>query len=86
MMLSGSVREILKMGDPRLLRTAQAVDEFGTEDLHLLVADLHATMRSANGAGLAAPQIGIDKQVVVFGSNSSNSTNRFNQSDHNAFE
>jgi peptide deformylase len=71
-MLSGSEREILKMGDSRLLRSAQPVEEFDTDDLHQLVADLHATMRSANGAGLAAPQIGVDKQVVVFGSNSSN--------------
>jgi peptide deformylase len=72
MMLAGSVREILKMGDSRLLRVAQPVENLDTDELHLLVADLHATMRSANGAGLAAPQIGVDKQVVVFGSNSSN--------------
>ncbi len=71
-MLAGSVREILKMGDSRLLRVAQPVENLDTDELHLLVADLHATMRSANGAGLAAPQIGVDKQVVVFGSNSSN--------------
>jgi peptide deformylase len=72
MNLAGTVREILKMGDSRLLRVAQQVEEFDTKELHLLVADMHATMRSANGAGLAAPQIGVDKQVVVFGSNSIN--------------
>lgn len=63
-----TVREILKMGDPRLLRTAQAVTAFDTDALHLLVTDLLDTMRAANGAGLAAPQIGVDLQVVVFGS------------------
>lgn len=62
-----SVREILKMGDPRLLRVAQPVRDFGTPDLLALVADLHDTMVAANGAGLAAPQIGVDLQVVLFG-------------------
>jgi len=62
-----SVREILKMGDPRLLRVAQPVREFGTAELHALVADLFDTMEAANGAGLAAPQIGVDLQVVIFG-------------------
>ena len=62
-----SVREILKMGDARLLRTAQKVAEFDSDALHLLVSDLWDTMHAANGAGLAAPQIGEDWQVVVFG-------------------
>jgi peptide deformylase len=62
-----AVREILKMGDPRLLRVAQPVRDFGTPDLLALVADLHDTMVAANGAGLAAPQIGVDLQVVLFG-------------------
>lgn len=62
-----AVREILKMGDPRLLRVAQPVREFGTPELHALVADLFDTMAAANGAGLAAPQIGVDLQVVIFG-------------------
>ena len=62
-----TVREILKMGDPRLLRVAQPVTRFDTDDLHLLVTDLLATMAAANGAGLAAPQIGVDLQVVIFG-------------------
>ena len=61
------VREILKMGDPRLLRVAQPVRAFDTADLHALVADLFDTMAAANGAGLAAPQIGVDLQVVIFG-------------------
>lgn len=55
------------MGDARLLRTAQSVTDFDSDRLHLLVSDLWDTMRAANGAGLAAPQIGEDWQVVVFG-------------------
>ncbi len=67
-----TVREILKMGDVRLLRTAQPVSAFDTDALHLLVTDLLDTMRAANGAGLAAPQIGVDLQVVIFGSHARN--------------
>jgi peptide deformylase len=67
-----AVREILKMGDARLLRTAQPVSAFDTDTLHLLVTDLLDTMRAANGAGLAAPQIGVDLQVLIFGSRDSN--------------
>ena len=67
-----TVREILRMGDPRLLRQAQPVAEFDTDALHLLITDLLDTMRAASGAGLAAPQIGVDLQVVVFGSRESN--------------
>lgn len=62
-----AVREILKMGDPRLLRVAQPVAAFDTPELHALVADLFDTMHAANGAGLAAPQIGVDLQLVIFG-------------------
>ena len=62
-----AVREILKMGDPRLLRVAQPVTAFDTDKLHLLISDLIDTMKAADGAGLAAPQIGIDLQVVIFG-------------------
>ncbi len=63
-----AVREILKMGDERLLRVAQPVTAFNTPALHALRKDLDDTMQAANGAGLAAPQIGVDLQVVVFGS------------------
>ncbi len=66
------VREILKMGDPRLLRVAQAVSAFDSDELHLLVTDLLDTMRAADGAGLAAPQIGVDLQVVIFGTGCAN--------------
>ena len=67
-----AVREILKMGDSRLLRIAQMVQALDSDALHLLVTDLLDTMRAANGAGLAAPQIGVDLQVVIFGSDERN--------------
>lgn len=67
-----AVREILKMGDPRLLRVAQSVTEFDSDALHLLVSDMLDTMLAANGAGLAAPQIEVDLQLVIFGSNARN--------------
>jgi peptide deformylase len=67
-----TVLEILKMGDPRLLRVAQPVAAFDTDELHLLVSDLFDTMHAVNGAGLAAPQIGVDLQLVIFGSNDAN--------------
>lgn len=62
------IQPILKMGDPRLLRVAQPVKQFNTPELHALLTDLQDTMKAANGAGLAAPQIGVDLQVVIFGS------------------
>jgi peptide deformylase len=62
-----TVREILKMGDPRLLRVAQPVTAFDTPDLHALVQDMFDSMAAAQGAGLAAPQIGVDLQLVIFG-------------------
>ncbi|MBQ0960609.1 peptide deformylase [Ideonella sp. 4Y11] len=62
-----AVREILRMGDPRLLRVAQPVTAFDTPELHALVADMEETMAAARGAGLAAPQIGVDLQLVIFG-------------------
>jgi len=55
------------MGDRPLLRVAQRVERFDTHELHALVADMFDTMRADNGAGLAAPQIGVDLQLVVFG-------------------
>jgi peptide deformylase len=62
-----TVLAILKMGDPRLLRVAPPVKAFGTPELRTLVADMFETMRSVDGAGLAAPQIGVDLQLVIFG-------------------
>ena len=62
-----TIREILKMGDPRLLRIAQPVENFGTPELRALIADMFETMHSVNGAGLAASQIGVNLQLVIFG-------------------
>ena len=62
-----TVREILRMGDARLLRVAPPVLEFDTPQLHTLIADMFDTMEAAQGAGLAAPQIGVDLQLVIFG-------------------
>ena len=67
-----TVRTLLKMGDPRLLLVARPVVEFDTDELHLLLTDMLDTMHAANGAGLAAPQIGVDLQLVVFGSDAPN--------------
>ncbi len=67
-----TVHAILKMGDPRLLRVAQPVTEFDTDDLHWLVRDMFDTMAAAHGAGLAAPQIGVDLQLVIFGTDAPN--------------
>lgn len=58
---------ILKMGDPRLLQVAEPLQDFDTPELHGLIADLFDTMAVAGGVGLAAPQVGISRQVVVFG-------------------
>ena len=63
-----AVLDILKMGDERLLRVAQPVTQFDTDALHLLVRDMLDTIHAAHGAGLAAPQIGVDLQLVIFGS------------------
>jgi peptide deformylase len=62
-----TIREILKMGDPRLLRVTQPVKAFNTDALNALIDDMFETMRAAQGAGLAAPQIGVDLSVVIFG-------------------
>ncbi len=67
-----TIHSILKMGDPRLLRIAQPVQKFDTPELHQLIRDMFETMQAAQGAGLAAPQIGVDLQVVIFGSDEPN--------------
>ena len=61
------IREVLKMGDPRLLQPAQPLLRFDTSELDALLADMRDTMAHLSGAGLAAPQIGIGLQVVIFG-------------------
>ncbi|WP_309679647.1 peptide deformylase [Polaromonas sp.] len=67
-----TIREILKMGDARLLRVAPAVTDFDSDELHLLISDMFDTMRDASGAGLAAPQIGVNLQLVIFGTDELN--------------
>lgn len=62
-----AIRPVLKMGDPRLLMPAAPVQEFATPALAALLQDMHDTMAALDGAGLAAPQIGVGLQVVVFG-------------------
>ncbi len=64
-----TIHSILKMGDPRLLKNATLVDvaEISSPKIQQIIQDLLETMKSANGAGLAAPQIGVDLQIVVFG-------------------
>ena len=66
-----AIRDILRMGDPRLLRLAEKVTTFDTPELHDLIADLVDTMHANDGVGLAAPQIGVDLQVVIFSVESS---------------
>ena len=61
------IRDVLKMGDPRLLEIAEPVENFGTPELRELLTDMHDTMGYLDGAGLAAPQIGVGLRVVVFG-------------------
>lgn len=62
-----SIREVLKMGDPRLLEVSAAVEEVPSAELDALVGDMFDTMAALNGAGLAAPQIGVFQRVVIFG-------------------
>lgn len=62
-----AVLEILRMGDPRLLGLARPVNAFATRELNDLVRDMFDTMAAAGGVGLAAPQVGVPLQVVIFG-------------------
>src|SRR5688500_12454779 len=62
-----AIRPVLRMGDPLLLQVAAPVQAFDTPELHALLQDMRDTMASLNGAGLAAPQIGVSLQVVIFG-------------------
>ena len=61
------IRDVLKMGDPRLLQKSAPVEKFGTPELAELIRDMQDTMAHLNGAGLAAPQIGVLLRVVIFG-------------------
>ena len=62
-----SIKSVLRMGDPRLLEVSREVVKFGTPELEALVQDMRDTMAALDGAGLAAPQIGVSLQVVIFG-------------------
>ena len=62
-----AIRRVLKMGDPILYRVAEPVVDFNTSDLDILIADMFDTMAALNGAGIAAPQIGVSRRVVIFG-------------------
>ncbi|HEX4327303.1 MAG TPA: peptide deformylase [Burkholderiales bacterium] len=66
------IREILKMGMPSLFEPSAKVEAFGTPELLALIADMEDTMKAANGAGIAAPQIGVNLQAVIFGSDELN--------------
>ena len=62
-----AIKPVLRMGDPRLLEPSRPIKKFRTAELNELIADMRDTMASLNGAGLAAPQIGVNVQVVIFG-------------------
>ncbi len=62
-----AIREVLRMGDPCLLLKAKPIEKFDTAELHALIQDMEDTMKHMNGAGIAAPQIGISQRVVIFG-------------------
>ncbi|MBX9963020.1 MAG: peptide deformylase [Burkholderiales bacterium] len=62
-----AIREVIRMGDPRLLEKSKPVAQFDTPELHALIQDLEDTMKAMNGAGIAAPQIAVNQRVVIFG-------------------
>jgi len=62
-----AIRPVLRMGDARLLQRAEPVSGFGSEELRALLEDMRDTMQAMEGAGLAAPQIGVNLRVVIFG-------------------
>lgn len=69
-----AVREVLRMGDPCLLLKAKSIEKFDTPELHALIQDMQDTMKHMNGAGIAAPQIGVSQRIVIFGQKESDST------------
>lgn len=70
-----SVKTVLRMGDPLLLQKSEVVKQFDAPELHVLIQDLEDTMQYMNGAGIAAPQIGVNLRVVIFGQKASHSAN-----------
>ena len=69
-----TIREVLRMGDPCLLLKAEPVERFDTPELHALIQDMQDTMQHLNGAGIAAPQIGVSQRVVIFGQKETDNT------------
>lgn len=67
------IKNVLRMGEPCLLLKAEPVQQFDTPDLHALIQDLEDTMQHMNGAGIAAPQIGVSTRVVIFGNKEADS-------------
>tara|TARA_B100000686_G_scaffold306219_1_gene345449 strand:+ start:4782 stop:5297 length:516 start_codon:yes stop_codon:yes gene_type:complete len=62
-----AIKSVLRMGEASLLQVAERVENFNTPELNILIQDMHDTMKNEEGAGLAAPQIGVGLQVVIFG-------------------
>ncbi len=62
-----AVRPVVRMGDPRLLQVSEPIKEFDTPELHALITDMFDTMHATDGIGIAAPQIGINKRIIIFG-------------------
>ena len=62
-----AIKTVLRMGEPLLLQKAQAITQFDIPELHALIDDMQDTMQAMSGAGIAAPQIGVNLQVVIFG-------------------
>ncbi|WP_137938064.1 peptide deformylase [Chitinivorax sp. B] len=76
------IKSVLKMGDPLLWQQAKPVETFDTPGLHGLIRDLEDTMSAMNGAGIAAPQIGVSLQVVIFGSHEPRDNPRYPDAGH----
>jgi len=70
-----AICEVLKMGNPILMKHAEAVTEYDTKALHVLIKKMEDTMTAMDGAGVAAPQIGVSLRVVIFGNKNSNQEN-----------
>lgn len=79
-----AVRDVLRMGEPVLLQKAAAVETFDTPELHALIQDLEDTMKHMNGAGIAAPQIGVSQRVVIFGQKETDSSKNLRYPDADA--
>lgn len=77
-----AIKPVLRMGDPRLFQTSEPVQQFDSAELHALVQDLLDTMLANDGAGIAAPQIGVNLQVVIFGSHSPRINPRYPDAEH----